>query len=82
MISDKKSWIIEATITDMQQAMASGALTSMDLVQLYLERIQTYDGELRSIIELNPDALRIAKELDQEREAGAFAGHCTAFLSF
>lgn len=67
MILDKKTWVVEATIKDMQQAMEEGWMTSSELVQLYLERVALYDGFLRSIIELNPDALEIAEELDRER---------------
>ena len=36
--------IIEAGIADMAQAMASGKLTSRELVQQYLIRIATYDS--------------------------------------
>lgn len=67
MIIDKKIWVVEATISDMQQAMKKGWITSVELVQLYLERIELYDGQLLSILEVNPDALQIAQDLDQER---------------
>ncbi|MBY0161299.1 amidase family protein [Paenibacillus lautus] len=67
MSLDKRAWIVEATIADMQHAMEEGWMSSVELVQLYLERIGLYDGWLRSILEVNPDALQIAKELDQER---------------
>ncbi|WP_339218111.1 amidase family protein [Paenibacillus sp. FSL W7-1279] len=68
MIMDKKAWIVEATISDMQHAMTEGWMTSVDLVQLYLERIGLYDGILRSVLEVNPEALQIAEELDLERK--------------
>ncbi|GIP03893.1 amidase [Paenibacillus lautus] len=67
MSLDKRTWIVEATIADMQHAMEEGWMSSAELVQLYLERIGLYDGWLRSILEVNPDALQIAQELDQER---------------
>lgn len=67
MSLDKRTWIVEATIADMQHAMEEGWMSSVELVQLYLERIGLYDGWLRSILEVNPDALQIAQELDQER---------------
>jgi amidase len=60
----------ELTIRDVQSAMASGRYTSRQLVELYLRRIDEIDRRgpaLRSIIEVNPDALRIADELDVER---------------
>ncbi len=61
----------DLTITDLQDAMASGRYTSRQLVELYLRRIEEIDRSgptLRSIIEVNPDALRIADELDTERK--------------
>lgn len=60
----------EATISELQQAMESGQLTSRDLTQVYLDRIDSIDRSgpsLNSVMEINPDALRIAAELDRER---------------
>ena len=59
------------------QAMASGQLTSERLVRECLARIAAIDRSgpaLRSVIELNPDALAIAKALDTERKAGTSRG--------
>jgi amidase len=67
----------EATIRDIQQAFASGELTSRKLTLRYLERIAYIDKSnvsLNSIIELNPDALYIAEALDQERSDGKLRG--------
>lgn len=64
---DKESWIIEATITDMQEAMDKGWISSEELTQLYIDRIHKYDPMLRSILEINPDATEIARSLDIER---------------
>jgi amidase len=65
----------EATIADLQEMMTSGKATSEKLVSRYLERIEAIDRGgpgLNSIIEVNPDALAIARELDRERkEKGA-----------
>ena len=62
----------EATVADVNRAFEAGALTSEQLVQLYINRIQTYDkaGErpLNSIIEINPNAVATARALDQERQ--------------
>ena len=60
----------EATVADLQAAMESGERTARSIAQLYLERIESLDGqgpELRSVIETNPDALEIAAQLDEER---------------
>ena len=64
------SEIEEQTIADMQQRMAAGEMTAQQLLGVYLDRIEQLDRqgpELRSIIELNPDAMEIAAELDRER---------------
>src|SRR5436309_10692726 len=53
----------EATIAGLQAAMASGRLKARTLVEKYLGRINAIDRqgpELRSILETNPDARRIA----------------------
>ncbi|AIQ58335.1 amidase family protein [Paenibacillus borealis] len=62
-----QEWIIEADITGMQQEMEQGNVTSERLTALYLERIDRYDGLLKSVLEINPDAPEIARMLDQER---------------
>jgi amidase len=60
----------EQDIATLQQAMDSGELTAVALVDYYLGRIESIDRagpELSSIIELNPDARTIAEALDAER---------------
>ena len=60
----------EATISDLQQKMQAGALTSRALTQAYLDRIALLDRQgpaLRSILETNPEALAIGDALDRER---------------
>lgn len=64
---DEQEWLIEADITSIQEQMAQGSLTSELLVGWYLERIKRLDGLLRSVLEVNPEALAIAAKLDQER---------------
>ena len=59
------------------KAMAEGRLTAERLVRDCLARIEAIDRHgprLRSVIELNPDALAIAKALDGERKAGRVRG--------
>jgi amidase len=57
------------TIQQLQQLMRSNKLSAVELVLYYVHRIKKYDeGLLNSIIELNPDALRIAKDLDAQRK--------------
>jgi amidase len=67
----------ELTIAQLQDAMARGQYTSRQLVELYTQRIEAIDRQgptLRSIIELNPDALSIADGLDAARKAGRVRG--------
>src|ERR1700730_14499776 len=52
---------VEKTIPRLQAAMASGELTSRDLVRGYLRRIASLNPLLHSVIETNPDALSIAQ---------------------
>lgn len=67
----------ERTIADLQQTMENGVLSSKDITQLYLDRIEQIDKNgpiLNAIIEVNPDALTIAEELDHEHEQGTVRG--------
>ncbi len=67
----------EATIADLQRGMASGAVTAAALTAAYLQRIEAIDRSgptLRSVIELNPDAVAIAERMDAERKGGRVRG--------
>ena len=64
----------ETTIAELQAAMQSGKTTSKQITQKYLERIADVDKKLNSVIETNPDALRIAEDLDRERKNGKTRG--------
>jgi amidase len=65
---------LEATIPQLQTLMASGELTSRELVQAYLRRIAELNPLLHSVIEVNPNAVGIAARLDNERRAGSTRG--------
>jgi amidase len=67
----------EAEIATLQSAMQNGELRSQDIVGFYLAEIARIDHagpELRSIIEINPDAMEIAIGLDLERNASGPRG--------
>jgi amidase len=69
--------MLEAGVQVQQQAMRAGKLTAQALATRYLARIEAVDRagpRLRSVIELNPDALEIARERDRERKAGKLRG--------
>jgi len=67
----------EWTVNKLRKAMENGELSSKEICELYLERIkakdQSEDG-LNSVIEVNPDALKIAEKLDNERAEGKIRG--------
>jgi amidase len=62
----------ELTVGELQAGMASGKYTANSLAKKYLDRIDEIDKHgptINSVIELNPDALSIASDLDKERKA-------------
>lgn len=63
-----------ATVTQLQDAMKKGRLSSRSLTQAYLTRIQAYDKPTNSIRVLSPTALAEADRLDRERKAGKVRG--------
>src|SRR5256885_12204617 len=65
---------VEKSIPELQDAMASGQLTSKRLVMGYLNRIQSLNPLLNSVIETNPNAISIAQHLDNERRRGHVRG--------
>ena len=67
----------EATIGALQEGLRTGRYTARRLCELYLDRIAALDAQgpaLRSVIEVNPDALAIAGRADQERRANRTRG--------
>src|SRR5262245_52816385 len=63
--------LLTASVSDIQSAVASGALTYERLVQLYLNRVEAYDKKgpkLNAVLAINPRAIEIARALDQERK--------------
>src|SRR6202165_1760711 len=77
---------LEATVADLQAQMAAGHLTSERLTRAYIERIRKLDqggsgdeGDssglgVNAIIELNPDALALARKADELRRRGTVLG--------
>ncbi|MBI3049579.1 MAG: amidase [Acidobacteria bacterium] len=66
--------VVEASIAQMQQAMADGRVTSRELVQQSLTRIAFYEDPLNAAITINRRALDEAAERDRERAAGRVRG--------
>ena len=74
MADDAAFGFEEASIEELQTSMASGSLTCRALTEAYLDRIETVDPALRSVMETNPQALEIADALDAERRSGRVRG--------
>ncbi|MGH8104502.1 MAG: amidase, partial [bacterium] len=77
LLETKPFTLEEATIASLQQKMASGELTSRNIAEMYLQRIDALDRSgpgINSVIEVNPDALAIADALDAERRGGRMRG--------
>ena len=67
----------EETISSLQEKLTSGKYNSQQLVELYLNRIGNIDNKganINAIIELNPDAISIAIEMDELRNDGKIKG--------
>jgi len=67
----------EVTVQEMQKGMESGKYTAKLLTELYLKRIEDIDKngpKVNSVIEVNPDAIAIAEQLDKERSEGNIRG--------
>lgn len=75
--SGKTFELEEWTVKQLQESMESGKYTSRKVCELYLKRIEEKDQSengLNSVIEINPDALSIADQLDRERADGKVRG--------
>lgn len=59
--------VTDMTLDDIAAGLYSGRFTSVQLVKTFLARITEVNHIFHSVIETNPDALRIAQELDEER---------------
>jgi amidase len=66
--------VVETGIPELQKALASGRVTSRQLVVEYLTRIALYEDQLKAIITVNPRVLEEADALDRERAQGRVRG--------
>jgi amidase len=67
--------LAEKGVTELSNMMAAGKTSAVEITAGYLTRIRTIDRKLNSVIELNPDALPVARERDSERRSGKVRGH-------
>lgn len=66
--------VVDASIPEIQRALADGRVTSRELVDQYLQRIALYELTLNATMAVNPQAQAIADQLDAERSAGKLRG--------
>jgi amidase len=64
----------DADIAQVQDAVKAGKLSYTELTLYFLARIQQYDETLRTMIQLNPDALKEAQAADQLLKDGKATG--------
>jgi amidase len=70
-----KVLVSNKSIPELQRLMNQKKISSVQLLLYYLSRIKKYDiNKLNAVLELNPDALRIAAALDKERAVGKVRG--------
>jgi len=76
-MSETKINMERISIRELQSAMEKGEITSYEITCYYLNRIAKYDsveGGLNSVLEVNPDALAIARKADLMRQKGEVKG--------
>ena len=67
----------EFTIAELQAGLKAGTISSVKLTELYLRRISEIDQgrhDLLSVIEVNPEAMQLAEQMDKERKEGKLRG--------
>ncbi|SCU84449.1 LAME_0C09516g1_1 [Lachancea meyersii CBS 8951] len=64
----------DATIDQLQDYFSSGGLTSEDVVRCYLDRYLQINSYVNAIMQVNPDAISIARQMDEERANGITRG--------
>ncbi|KAH8646331.1 amidase signature domain-containing protein [Xylariales sp. PMI_506] len=66
--------LLDISIHELGELLNAGRVSSRELVDLYLKRIDEVNDVLHAVIETNPDALQIAAQLDEERASGHSRG--------
>ena len=68
--------LMDATVSELIDAMISNRLTAQKLVQMYIDRMEAYDRSLglNCIISINPAALEEAKRADEALASGRILG--------
>ncbi|ETR96668.1 amidase signature enzyme [Trichoderma reesei RUT C-30] len=66
--------LLDATLDQLNEGLRSGHFTSVQLTRAYLKRIEQVNDLVHAVVETNPDALDIARSLDEERASGSVRG--------
>ncbi|KAH8842898.1 hypothetical protein MCOR27_000105 [Pyricularia oryzae] len=66
--------LIDATMVDIAKGLDTKLFTSVDLTKAYMARINEVNDYFHAVTEMNPDALKIAAEMDEERARGKTRG--------
>lgn len=70
-IAELDDLVLEASLDDLTASLDAGAFTSYELTLYYLHRIREFDvDQFNTVVDLNPGALEIAQNRDEERAAG------------
>jgi amidase len=72
--ADDDSFVVEASIADLQSLMESSKISAEAITRAYLLRIELLNPELNAVIAVNPDALAEARALDLERQENGSRG--------
>lgn len=62
--------ITKETVASLSKALNEEIITSEQLINIYLERINEYNAQYNALITINENAINEAKELDKERQNG------------
>ncbi|KAL6879921.1 amidase signature enzyme [Trichoderma longibrachiatum] len=66
--------LLNATLDQLAEGLKSGHFTSVQLTEAYLKRIEQVNETVHAVVETNPNALAIARNLDEERASGTIRG--------
>ncbi|KAL3487356.1 amidase signature domain-containing protein [Aspergillus germanicus] len=66
--------LLAATQSELQNGLQLGCFSSVELVMTYIRRINEVNSKVNAVLEVNPDSLRIAEQLDIERRQGRTRG--------
>ncbi|KAL7942794.1 amidase signature enzyme [Trichoderma barbatum] len=66
--------LLDATLDQLAEGLRNSHFTSVELTKAYLARIEQVNEAVHAVVETNPDALNIAKSLDEDRASGSLRG--------